>query len=58
MTDMTRKTRKTRYGLAAVVAAVLAASAAFAQQSVRIRGPIEAVEGATLTVKARRATSR
>jgi hypothetical protein len=52
MTDMTRKTRKTRYGLAAVVAAVLAASAAFAQQSVRIRGPIEAVEGATLTVKA------
>jgi hypothetical protein len=49
MTDMPRKTC---YGLAALAAAVLAAAAAFAQQSVRIRGPIEAVEGATLTVKA------
>jgi len=34
------------------VVAVLAASAAFAQQTVRIRGPVEAVDGSTLTVKA------
>jgi hypothetical protein len=46
-------TTKTMYGLAGVtVAAVLAASAALAQQTVRIRGPIEAVDGSTLTVKA------
>jgi hypothetical protein len=45
-------TSKTRFGLAGVaVAALLAASAALAQQTVRIRGPIEAVDGSTLTVK-------
>ena len=38
--------------IAVAVAAVLAASAALAQQAVRIRGPIEAVEGSTFTVKA------
>jgi hypothetical protein len=44
---------KTRFGLAgAAVVAVLAASAALAQQTVRIRGPIEAVDGSMLTVKA------
>ncbi len=46
-------TSKTRCGFVAVaVAAVLAASAAFAQQTVRIRGPIETVDGSTFTVKA------
>jgi hypothetical protein len=41
------------YKLAGVaVAAMLAASAALAQQTVRIRGPIGAVDGSTLTVKA------
>jgi hypothetical protein len=45
-------TSKTRFGLAGVaVAAMLAASAALAQQTVRIRGPIEAVDGSMLTVK-------
>jgi hypothetical protein len=45
-------TSKTVYGLAGVaVAAVLAASAAFAQQTARIRGPIEAVDASTFTVK-------
>jgi hypothetical protein len=34
------------------VAAIITASAAFAQQTVRIRGPIEAVDGATFTVQA------
>jgi hypothetical protein len=46
-------TGQTICGFAGVaVAAVLAASAAFAQQTVRIRGPIEAVDGSTFTVKA------
>jgi hypothetical protein len=46
-------TGQTICGFAGIaVAAVLAASAAFAQQTVRIRGPIEAVDGSTFTVKA------
>src|SRR3984893_4712943 len=46
-------TGQTICGFAGVaVAALLAASAALAQQTVRIRGPIEAVDGSTLTVKA------
>src|SRR5262245_24575645 len=46
--------RTTQRALAGAVLAVsLAASAAFAQQqTVRIRGPIQAVDGATITVKA------
>jgi hypothetical protein len=44
---------KTIYGLAAVtVAAAIAACPALAQQTVRIRGPIEAVDGSSFTVKA------
>jgi hypothetical protein len=36
----------------AAVAAALAIAPAFAQQTVRVRGPIQAVDGSTLTVKA------
>jgi Domain of unknown function (DUF5666) len=46
-------TSRTICGFAGVAgAAVLAASAAFAQQTVRVRGPIEAADGSTFTVKA------
>jgi Domain of unknown function (DUF5666) len=48
---MKRITRRALAG--AVLVAALAASAAFAQsQTVRIRGPIQAVDGSTITVKA------
>jgi hypothetical protein len=47
---MAGRTRCISIGVA--VAAVLAVSATFAQQTVRIRGPIEAVDGSTLTVRA------
>jgi hypothetical protein len=46
---MAGRTRRISIGIA--VAAVLAASATFAQQTVRIRGPIEAVDGSTFTVR-------
>jgi hypothetical protein len=38
--------------IAVAVGTALAASAAFAQQTVRIRGPIEAADGSTFTVQA------
>jgi hypothetical protein len=45
--------RMTRRLLAGLVAALAASSAlAQQQQTVRVRGPIEAVDGSTLTVKA------
>ena len=49
---MGRTTRRLLAGAALIAA--LAASAALAQQpqTVRLRGPIEAVDGSTLTVKA------
>ena len=48
------KTITQRVLAGAALAAVLAASSAFAQQqqTIRIRGPIQAVDGSTLTVKA------
>jgi PKD repeat protein len=50
--DMKTITQRVLAG--AALAAVLAASSAFAQQqqTIRIRGPIQAVDGSTLTVKA------
>ncbi len=58
MNDMNKMTRRVVAGAALIAA--FAVSSAFAQQpqTQRIRGPIEAVDGATLTVKAGEADAK